>query len=91
MDYTPGFIHAKACLIDGEIGTIGTVNLDYRSLFLHFENNSLMYQTSLLEQLGEDMADTERQSEQIIMSKNFNRRFSGWFLDGVLRIFAPLC
>ena len=35
-EYTPGFIHAKNFVVDGRYATVGTVNLDYRSLFLHF-------------------------------------------------------
>ena len=54
FEYTPGFVHAKACLVDDVVGTVGTVNLDYRSLFLHFENNSLFYKAELLQDLKED-------------------------------------
>ena len=37
-EYTPGFIHAKNFLVDDKCATVGTINLDYRSLYLHFEN-----------------------------------------------------
>ena len=37
-EYTPGFIHAKNFVVDDRYATVGTVNLDYRSLFLHFED-----------------------------------------------------
>ena len=43
FEYTPGFVHAKASLVDDCIGSVGTVNLDYRSLYLHFENGVLLY------------------------------------------------
>ena len=56
--YTPGFLHAKACLIDDEIGMLGTVNLDYRSLFLHFECNALFYRASFLQDLKRDFVET---------------------------------
>ncbi|MFR1265971.1 MAG: phospholipase D-like domain-containing protein [Gemmiger formicilis] len=39
--YTPGFLHAKTWLVDDRIAAVGTVNLDYRSLYLHFENSVL--------------------------------------------------
>ena len=39
-EYTPGFIHAKQCVCDGEAATCGTINMDYRSLYLHFENGA---------------------------------------------------
>ena len=89
-EYEPGFVHAKACIVDDIVGTIGTVNLDYRSLFLHFENNSLFIQSPVLQDLKSEFLNTqtlcrERTTETITM--NFGR----WLLDGILRIFAPLC
>ncbi len=89
-EYTPGFVHAKAALVDGEIGTVGSVNLDYRSLFLHFENNSLFYRASLLEQLKTDFLTTQEKCEERTL-KNVGSGFFKWLLDGVLRILAPLC
>lgn len=85
-EYTPGFVHAKACLADDLVGTIGTVNLDYRSLFLHFENNSLFYDASLLKDLKKDFIDSMDKSVQQQPNDRRHR-----LLDGVLRIFAPLC
>lgn len=90
FEYTPGFVHAKACLVDGAVGTVGTVNLDYRSLFLHFENNSLFYRASLLESLKADFLATQAQCAERT-AENIGKGFGKWFLDGVLRIFAPLC
>ena len=37
-EYTPGFIHAKQWVSDGEVSVVGTINMDFRSLYLHFEN-----------------------------------------------------
>ena len=56
FEYTPGFCHAKQCLCDGKIASIGTSNLDYRSLYLHFENNVLLYQCKAVDQMREDFA-----------------------------------
>lgn len=89
-EYTPGFVHAKACLIDGVVGTVGTVNLDYRSLFLHFENNSLFYGASLLEDLKTDFLATQEKCRERTPD-NLGMGFGKWLIDGVLRIFAPLC
>ena len=61
--YTPGFIHAKSFLCDDKIGTVGSINLDYRSLFLHFECGVFMYKTKALMQLKEDCMDTFAASE----------------------------
>lgn len=89
-EYTPGFVHAKGCIVDGVVGTVGTVNLDYRSLFLHFENNSLFYKAALLEDLKADFLSTLHSSDEKTL-RNIGHGFGKWLVDGVLRIFAPLC
>ena len=89
-EYTPGFLHAKACLIDDKVGTIGTVNLDYRSLFLHFECNSVFYKSSVLKCLKNDFEETKEKCKEI-KEENINKKFLHRTLDAILRIFAPLC
>ena len=89
-EYKPGFVHAKGCIMDDEIGTVGTVNLDYRSLFLHFENNSLFYQASLLKDLKSDFIETLKQCRERTLD-DIGTGFWRWVLDGMLRILAPLC
>lgn len=89
FEYTPGFLHAKAVLVDDNIGTIGTVNLDYRSFFLHFECNTLFYEVPALKELKKDMQDTERKCKEIKIEDTKKSIFSRIF-NGVLRIFAPL-
>ncbi len=89
-EYTPGFVHAKGCVVDDAIGTVGTVNLDYRSLFLHFENNSLFYRASLLANLKVDFLATQAKCRERTLD-NIDKGFWHWLLDGILRIFAPLC
>ncbi len=89
-EYTPGFVHAKGCVIDDIVGTVGTVNLDYRSLFLHFENNSVFYRASLLGSLKADFLATQEKCVERT-TDNIGMSFRKWIIDGVLRIFAPLC
>lgn len=89
FEYTPGFLHAKAVLVDDDIGTIGTVNLDYRSFFLHFECNTLFYKVNALKDLKKDMIDTEKKCKKIELEDIRKNMFSRIF-NGVLRIFAPL-
>ena len=89
-EYTPGFVHAKGSLFDDRVATIGTVNLDYRSLFLHFENNSLFYRSSVILEIKTDFLATQ---EKCVEIKPYDaRQYSyRWAVDGLLRIFAPLC
>lgn len=88
--YTPGFLHAKACLVDDIIGTLGTVNLDFRSLFLHFECNSLFYRASLLKDLKEDFVQTHSLCKEVSLEERKNTLHRRLF-DSILRIIAPLC
>ncbi len=88
-EYTPGFVHAKGCVIDENVGTIGTVNLDYRSLFLHFENNALFYECPVLKDLAEDFEQTQSKCAQV--QPQSRTGFARRMIDGVLRLFAPLC
>ncbi len=89
-EYTPGFVHAKACLVDGTVGTVGTVNLDFRSLFLHFENNSLFAGASILRDVQADFLATQEKCQERTL-QNIGKGFGKWLIDGILRIFAPLC
>jgi len=88
--YDPGFVHAKASLYDDEVCTLGTVNLDYRSLYLHFENNSIFWRSSVLTDLKRDYLETLERCTQV-QADDLREGLLGTLLDGVLRIFAPLC
>ena len=90
-EYTPGFVHAKGCIIDDAVGTVGTVNLDYRSLFLHFENNALFYKASLLADLRADFLATQAQCREMRLGGNVRVGFGRFLVDGVLRVLSPLC
>lgn len=89
-EYTPGFVHAKGCVMDDEVCTVGTVNLDYRSLFLHFENNALFWRAPIVSDLKADFLSTQAQCVERTLD-NIGVSFRKWLVDGVLRIFAPLC
>ena len=63
--YTPGFLHAKTWLCDDRVAAVGTVNLDYRSLYLHFECSALLYGGRVLEDIRADLAGIERESKRL--------------------------
>ncbi len=88
-EYTPGFVHAKAFLMDDKVCGIGTVNLDYRSLFLHFECSSIFYKADILEELKKDYLTTQAASRERTL-EDAKRGFFGKILDGMLRVIAPL-
>ena len=89
-EYTPGFIHAKSYISDDEFGVVGSVNMDFRSLYLHFECATLLYRTSGLKELKKDSLDTIEVSREITL-KDCKQGIIGGLFDSVLRVFAPLC
>ena len=88
-EYTPGFVHAKAMISDDNVATIGTVNLDYRSLFLHFECNSLFYKADIIGSLKKDY-ETSLESCRQRTLEEINNGFIHRIIDCCLRVFAPL-
>ena len=88
--YTPGFLHAKTWLVDDRIAAVGTVNLDYRSLYLHFENSVLLYGGAVLDDVRRDLAEIEKESAAVTLA-DCRTGFFGTLYSAVLRLVAPLC
>ncbi len=88
-EYQPGFVHAKALVADDKIAGIGTVNLDYRSLFLHFECNSVFYKADIVEALRQDYLATEQESVQRTL-RDVKKGPLYRLGDHFLRVIAPL-
>lgn len=89
-EYTPGFIHAKSFVSDDTVATVGTINLDYRSLYLHFECGVWMYNTPCIADIRADFLATQAQSRAITADYGRNMPLRQRLLRGVLRLFAPL-
>lgn len=89
-EYTPGFVHMKMFVSDDKIATVGTFNLDYRSLYLHSENGVFLHDAPCVIDMRDDFLKTQLQSELITEAK-FNamhrKHRLGWAL---LRVIAPL-
>lgn len=85
-EFTPGFVHAKMFLSDDEVGAIGTVNLDFRSLYHHFENSAVIYNSPALLDMHRDFDDMFEKSELIIREPSF----AVGFKECILRLLAPL-
>ncbi len=89
-EYTPGFIHAKECICDDKLAATGTINLDYRSLYLHFENGVLLYGCKAILDMKEDYMDTLTKCAEVTedYKKSPPARIVVW--RSLLRLFAPL-
>ena len=89
-EYTPGFIHAKTFVVDDNYAVVGTINLDYRSLYLHFECAVWMYQTPSVAQVRDDFFKTQQISQEITLEECRSLSFPRRLGRSVLRVFAPL-
>lgn len=89
-EYTPGFIHAKNFVVDDRFATVGTVNLDYRSLFLHFENGVWLCDTPCIQDIRRDFEETLKVSEFITLRRSRHLSPLLQLYRSVLRVFAPL-
>ncbi len=88
-EYTPGFLHAKMCICDDEVCTVGTINLDYRSFYHHFENGVLMYRTPIFSEIYADIQEIMEVSEEVTEKyKNHPRPMKVGY--SMLRLLAPL-
>jgi len=89
-EYTPGFVHAKTFVSDGGTAIVGTSNLDFRSLYLHFECAAYFRDDAIARDVERDFRETVKASHRVTM-KDYDdltdwERFSG----NVLRLFGPL-
>lgn len=89
-EYKPGFIHSKTFVSDDEVGVVGSINMDYRSLYLHFECGTWLYQTATIAEIKKDFLDTQELCLQITLEDCQNVRVSTRVLRSILRLFAPL-
>ena len=90
-EFTPGFVHAKSFIADDKVGVVGTINMDYRSLFLHFECATLMVGCKCLQDLKADCQETMGRSKLVeLKDKGRRRGFIGLMIDSILRVLSPL-
>lgn len=88
-EYTPGFIHAKSYVCDDELCVVGTINMDYRSLYLHFECGTLIYNNPEVVRVKQDDLETMEKCRKVELS-DMKTNFLGELLDSFLRSIAPL-
>lgn len=89
-EYTPGFIHSKTYISDDEYGVVGTINMDYRSLYLHFECGVWLYKCSSIIEMKNDFLSTLELCREITLEDLKNIRWYKVLGRSVLRAFAPL-
>lgn len=89
-EYIPGFIHAKSFTSDGEKAVVGTINLDFRSLYLHFECAAYMWRNPAVLDVEADFQETLKKCKKITLKdcKEYSKLYK--ILGRTLRLVAPL-
>lgn len=89
-EYTPGFVHAKSFVSDDVRASVGTINLDYRSLRHHFECATYLCGTDCIKDIEEDFQQTLAQCKPITMEEATHIGFKWRLMGTLLKLFAPL-
>lgn len=89
-EYAPGFVHAKVFVSDDDTATVGSINLDFRSLYLHFENGVFIYDNPEVQKVEEDFQNTLVKCHKVTVTEVRNRGVLMKVAGQVLRLVAPL-
>ena len=89
-EYTPGFVHAKVFVSDSVKAVVGTINLDYRSLYHHFECATYLYQTPCIAEIETDFQNTLAKCRTVTEETVINEKFSYKVMGVLMKLIAPL-
>ena len=89
-EYTPGFVHAKVFVSDDKKAVVGTINLDYRSLYHHFECATYMYRTSCIKEIAKDFETTLGKCTEVTPQTIKKERLSYKVFGIIMKLIAPL-
>ena len=90
FEYEPGFVHAKVFVSDWTKAVVGTVNMDYRSFYHHFECGLILYQNTQIEIMERDVQDTLTKCIEIMPEDYKKQSLGDRILGRIMRIVAPL-
>lgn len=89
-EYKPGFIHAKVFVSDDKKAVVGTINMDYRSLYHHFECATYMYGTDCIPQIEADFQATLAKCRQVTKETVRHEKWTMKLLGSLMKVAAPL-
>ena len=90
FEYSPGFIHAKMYVSDDKTAVVGSANMDYRSLYLHFENCCVFYGGRMVQDVHADLVRCMQVSHEVTWEDVKNVSLPKRAFRVLLRLFAPL-
>ncbi|GFI02591.1 putative cardiolipin synthase YwiE [Lachnospiraceae bacterium] len=89
-EYTPGFVHAKVFVSDAKEAVVGTINLDYRSLYHHFECATYLYGTECIHEIEADFQETLVKCRQVSMEMVRREKWFVKLTGRLMKAVAPL-
>ena len=89
-EYTPGFVHAKSFVVDDREAVVGTINLDYRSLYHHFECATYMYGSACIPDIEKDFQKTRAKCRRVTPDTIRQEKLSRKLLGFLIKPLAPL-
>ncbi|MBO4898051.1 MAG: cardiolipin synthase [Clostridia bacterium] len=89
-EYTPGFVHAKVFVSDDKKAVVGTINLDYRSLYHHFECATYMYRTKCIPDIENDFKETLSKCREVTYDTIKNEKLLYKLTGTLMKFIAPL-
>ena len=89
-EYTPGFVHAKVFVSDDVRAVVGTINLDYRSLYHHFECATYLYRTACIPDIEDDFQQTLRQCRKVTKKMVRSEKLHTKITCVLVKAIAPL-
>ena len=90
FEYIPGFLHAKVFVSDDKCAVVGTINLDYRSLYHHFECAAYLCRTPCIADIERDFQETLPLCRQVTPESMKREKFSRKLTGVLMKVFAPL-
>lgn len=89
-EYTPGFLHSKVFVADDEKAVVGSINLDFRSLYEHFECAAYIYKNPVISDIERDYQETLKACQRITLERYKKISLFSRMLGHVFRVFGPL-
>jgi cardiolipin synthase len=89
--FSPGFIHAKMCVIDDQVASVGSANFDVRSFELNFETNAVIYDAAVAKTIGEKfLKDVAEHSDQMTLKEYSARGTLVKLKEAISRLYTPI-
>ena len=89
-EYTPGFVHGKTFVVDDKMAIVGTVNMDYRSYYLHYECGVWFYRSKVVMDVKKDYLETLAKSHQVTLEECRQVRLPVRIMRAILNLFSPM-